>query len=427
MNGRSFLLAGCVLAVAIAAQEPSPLEGLVTIAKARAERQRPVQQKALEPFLNDLSLEYKLNQELLDRRIPEAAALGDGIVPLLLEHMTPKEDSQAARYLAANSARVLKLIDPAGFVEALVEIAGGKSETGRLWSLWLLGATRSTAAAQAITQLLPNLKGRDLVQAIESLGALAYAPAAPQLAAFVLHPDKRLREAAIGYLTAVRQPDAVAEVVKALPVENDPDLVALHIGYLELTARENAAAATAILPLLSADRFDREQLTAICRALATIAPKNHPATLKALKTIVERQEIGALGRAAALTMRELGDKSGVKTLLENLQRHVNDRRRDSVAYEMRGEAYLMIGKYDEAVHDLKEAIRFTNSSSYASTLWLQIARCEARRERWPAVKTAFVESRANLETLTREIARQPELQRAMESETVRRYVESLKR
>ena len=46
------------------------LTELAQVARARAERARPAQEKALEPFWVDLQLDYKQSQQFLDQRDP---------------------------------------------------------------------------------------------------------------------------------------------------------------------------------------------------------------------------------------------------------------------------------------------------------------------------------------------------------------------
>ena len=420
-----FLLIG----LAGAATAQVPLADVPALARARAERQRPTQQKALEPFLHDLSLEYRLNLEIVDRAIMGAASLGDAIAPLLLENMTPKEDTQEARNLAQNSARILKLVDPSGFTDALIEIAGGKSETGRLWALWVLGSSKSPTAGPALQTLVAHLKGRELAQAVDSLGQLGQASAANAVLPLLQSQDKRLREAALGFFTAVKSPAAIEAAVAALANESDDTLVSRYLGYLHSSAQDNAGAAQALLPLLADDsrvKLDKEQQTELVKTLAVVAPKNHPATLKALKTIVDRQETGGLGIAAALTMRDLGDKRGVEILLVNLNKVVNERRRDSLSYASRGEALLALGRCEEAVRDFRDALKFASSPNLQTSLLFSIAQAEAKRERWPYVKQALMEAHASYEVILREMVRRPELQKAMANEAVRKYVESLK-
>ena len=426
MRGFPLLLIGLISVV----NAQVSLADLPALAKARAERQRPAQQKALEPFLHDLTLDYRLNLEIVDHAISGASSLGDGIAPLLLENMTPKEDSQEARNLAQNSARILKLIDPSGFTDSLLEVAAGKSETGRLWALWLLGFSKNPSAGPALQALMQHLKGKELAQAIDSMGQLGQTSAAPLVAPLLLDKDKRLRESALTFLTAVKSATAIDSAISALANEVDDALLPRYLGYLQVAAQDHAGAASGLLPFLTDEarvKLDKEQQTELVRVLATLAPKNHAPSLKVLKAIVDRQEIGGLGVAAALAMRELGDKRGIDVLLVNLNKIVGERRRDSLAYAGRGDAFLALGRCEEAVRDFRDALKFAASPNLQTSLFFSIAQAEAKRERWPAVKQVLVEAHASYDSILREMLRRPELQKAMANESVRKYVESLKK
>ena len=78
MRARSTILLATSLALTTlsSAYAQISVRDLPEIARARAERLRPKQLAALEPFWADLSLQYEGNQEFLDRRI---SALSTGM------------------------------------------------------------------------------------------------------------------------------------------------------------------------------------------------------------------------------------------------------------------------------------------------------------------------------------------------------------
>src|SRR5262245_23327201 len=82
-----------LLAAALPAQVG--IKDLPGIARGRAERLRPLQERALQQFWQDLAMDYRDNREYLDQRIREVAALGDVVVPLLLEKLHPAASSTA--------------------------------------------------------------------------------------------------------------------------------------------------------------------------------------------------------------------------------------------------------------------------------------------------------------------------------------------
>src|SRR5690606_21987024 len=121
------LAAVLALAAATAAQQRVTLAELPAIARARAERQRPQQLERLAPFLPDLQTEYGRNAAALDVTIDKVRALGDAVVPILVEFLTPPADaSNRERWLAANARRVLLGLEPAAHVDTWIDLASGE-------------------------------------------------------------------------------------------------------------------------------------------------------------------------------------------------------------------------------------------------------------------------------------------------------------
>ena len=401
------------------------LTALLALAKSRAERQRPAQAEKLKPFLADLALNYPDNKAFLDGRVAEVAQLGDGIVPLLLELLAPADDSQEKRQLAANSARVLQLLEPSGFTDALLELLGGRSHVARLHAISLLGWTRSRNAAQKLTALLPDLQGEALLRALDALRRLRAADATGAVSRYLASPDKAVREATLEFLIEVRAAGALEPVLMALAGEKHAPLLPRYVEYLASTAPANAAAADALVPLLAGDKLDKVQVTGVVTALATIAPAEHAPTLGALRQMLQQDETGALGRAAALTMRDLGDKKGLSILFDNLNAKVQKRKKESQVYEQRGDAFFAIGKWAEAARDYEEAIANARSKTLESFLHLKVAKTEARRARWSNVLAALKAAEPTWEILMREAERDEGLRKALEEKSIRKFADAL--
>jgi HEAT repeat protein len=429
----ALLLAGVVAAQAADSQPatqptgPVRLGELPALAKARAARQRPAQQAALQPFLQDLTLNYAENQEFLDRRLGEIVQLGDAIVPLLLEMLSPADDSQGARYLASNCAHVLRQMDPGAFVDALLEILEGRNHVARYHAIALLGYSKSRNAAHRLSQILPLLKDGLLVRAIDSLSVLGAPEATPSVIAVLQNQDRFVRRAALEFLAACQASEGIDAALQAMAAEKNPTLLPAYTAYFAAAAKGHAAAADALLPLLSGEQLDKEQVTALVQSLATIAPEGHAGTLQALRQILQQDETGALGRAAALTMRDLGDKKGLQVLFANLDTKVNRRKKDSLVWSQRGDAWFAIGKWAEATRDYEAAIENTKSPTLQSFLHTAIAKCEARRGRWPRAQQALKDAGLTYEAALKEIERDEPLRKGMDEKSFRKFVESLPR
>ena len=82
---RELALASLFSLTALGAQDPIGLSGLPELARQRSVRQRPKQIEALKPFIVDLELDPRFNWRVIASTVDKVVALGDGIVPVLLE------------------------------------------------------------------------------------------------------------------------------------------------------------------------------------------------------------------------------------------------------------------------------------------------------------------------------------------------------
>lgn len=429
----ALLCLATALAAQPTAQNPSPpddqrptLEQLAKIARQRAEKQRPKQLAALEPFLSDLALDYSANEVHLRDRLAKVAELGDGIVPLLLENLKPKDEGDAvARNIAANSARVLAQLEPASFADELLQLARGDSSSARGHALSLLGRTESRAAATFLVAHLDEAKGQELLKTIEALTELKARDAAPKIASLLKSEDARVRVAASAFLATNPHPAALDAVVGAIVSERGADVVLACVRYLQQAASRNGAAADALAPLLRDDRLDRQRLVEVVRSLAGIAPEGHQPTLDACKRILdEEQDTGELGRACMLTMRDLGDKSGIRILFDNLRDRIK-RLKDFDNYMRRGEAYIDLEEWSRAARDFEEAIKEARSSSVRQTLYRRLALCEASRERWSNLVKAWKDGRVGRDAIMQDAEQYEAVRKALDQRRVQTHLESL--
>ena len=240
-----------LLATGLALPLPTPLVAQVALAelpnlaRARAERARPAAMAALEPFFVDLKLSYRSNYKFLDKRIAEAAELGDSVVPILLEKLEPNQNSEAARNLASNARRVLERMDPSSFVDALAELLSSRYETTRHEAIRLLGLARTPQAARLLVDLLQNSAGDNRILVLESLARHGTRAAAPFAAQLLGAQDADLRANALDYLAAARAGAVSDLVADALSVEQDDRLLMRYIHYFARAVQQNDRAARA--------------------------------------------------------------------------------------------------------------------------------------------------------------------------------------
>jgi tetratricopeptide (TPR) repeat protein len=419
-----FLLAASI-AAPLAAQ--LPLADLPRVARERAERTRPGQLKALEPYLPDLALDYRMNEQFLEKRIAEVSALGDGLVPLLLEKLTPPTQNNASRQLAENCRRVLERLDPSSFVDALAELANGPHEVGRLQAIRLLGIASSPQAVQVLASLVDRVSNDDLKQVLRSL-RLQHAPVdSPRIAEALSSNDRALREEALAYLVDTHPPKLADAVIAALAHEQETRLLPQYVEYFANAVRSHDAAARALLPLLDRERLDWQDTLRLLQVLATIAPANHDPTCRKMLEIVDSGEPSMIAVHAALTLRALGDRQGVtkvnRALTDQLRKP--QRRRDSALYELRANMAFAIEEYGDAADDYEKIIEFNDGPAMVHRAYVGLIRCEAHRRKLSNLTKAMKNSGlpvAEIEALGED---DPVVRDALQHDKVRSFLRAL--
>ena len=400
------------------------LRELPALARERSARQRPGQLAAMQPFLAVLSLDYKRNAEVLDETIAQVAALGDGTVPILLEYLSPDSIDQASHHLAANSARVLTLLEPAGFLDPLLELLEQGRTGPRQLALSLLGHTEHRRAATAIAELFPKLGDSERAEALDAMrrlqSDLLAGPATELLAA----EESRMRHAALRYLTAVGTVTARDQVIAALRAEAVDRLLPDYIAFFARLVREDATATDALLPLVRGVRLDPEDLVELVTALGDIAPKGHAAARAILSDII-KLDTSRLGIAAALSLQRLGDESGKKDLFEELRRKINRRRSYGDYYADRADAHAAFEQWRDAAKDYEQAIKHSRTPTRRALFYLQIARCEAHRDNAQRFVKALRKSGYGRGTIEREAGKDPVFEAALERDSVQRFLRGL--
>lgn len=403
------------------------LGDLPKLARERAERARPAQEKALEPFWADLSLDYRNNQPFLDQRIAQVAALGDSVVPMLLEKLQPGTGGETARHLAGNCRRVLEQLDPGSFVDALVEFANGKSDTARDEAIRLLGHANTPQAVQVLTDLFDRTTGDERRLVLRSLRLLKAPSPATKVVALLGSNDRQVREDALNYLVAARPTAVVDTVVQALAIEKDNRLLPLYVEYFAVAAREHDGAARAMLALLG-ERLDYWQDTRrLLQVLGTVAPREHEPTCQRLLAIIEGGETSAIAVQAAVTLRNLGERQGVTKLKRSLDEQLRkpQRKREAALYEQRANLAFAIEEFGDAIADFEKILEFSEGAAMTRRAHVGLIRCEAHRRKWQNVIRLMRNSAmtvAELEALGQD---DPAMQEALGQEKVRAFLQQL--
>ncbi|MCC7396085.1 MAG: hypothetical protein IT455_03360 [Planctomycetes bacterium] len=418
-----WLLLPAVLALDLPGQVA--LGALPALARARAERARPAQQKAMEPFWADLSLDYRNNQQFLDERINAVAALGDNVVPLLLEKLQPGQGGETARNLAGNCRRVLEKLDPGSFIDALAELVNGKNDIGRTEAIRLLGNADGPRAVPLLVALLDTTTGEDKRLVVRSLRLLKAASAAGKVVPMLGSNDRMVREDVLSYLVAAKAGQVVEVVVQALANEKETRLLPAYVEYFAAAVTENDVAARALLPLLDRERLDWNDTRRLLGALATIAPAGHQPTIARLTELLDSGDTSSLAVTAAVTLRALGDKQGVKKLKATLEDALRRRKREAPLYEQRANLLQATEEYAEAIADYEKILELNEGPAITRRAYVGLIRCEARRHKQANVLKNMRASGMTVQELEALGNDDPVLQELLQQEKVQAFLRVL--
>lgn len=374
------VLASLLAVTAVTAQVS--LKDIPELARQRAERLRPRQIAALEPFWADLALDYLDNQSVLDDSIKKASQLGDSVVPLLLEKLRPAQGGSVSRNLADNCRRVLRYMDPASFADALAEMARSDHTIGRSQAIMLLGYANVPQSATVLAELLDKkLDDSDRTLIIGSLRRLGAPEAAPKIVGLLGSTSRRFRQDILSYLIAARASSVVETVVQALSTEAEDRVLPFYIEYFGTCITNHAGATTVLLPLLNRERIDWQDTKNLIMALATVAPKGHDATIRKLAELIESSDASSLAVQAAVTMRALGDKQGIVRLRRKLDDKIRKRKREAGLYEQRASLLFAIDDFNHAHSDFQKILDYSEGAAMTRRAYEGLLKCEARRNK----------------------------------------------
>ncbi|MEC7726342.1 MAG: HEAT repeat domain-containing protein [Planctomycetota bacterium] len=429
MCARSTTLLATVLALATAsaAYAQISVRDLPEIARGRAERLRPKQIAALEPFWADLSLDYEENKEFLDRRIGDASRLGDSVVPMLLEKLRPTQSTTDADNLASNCRRVLQRLDPGSFVDALAELARGDHDTAKREAILLLGYAEDPQSVAVLSSLIGTANSWDRVQIVRSLRRLRAARAATDVVPLLGTDNRELRQEVLAYLAAAQADQVAPTVIQALSTEGDDRLLPKYIDYFAACVRRDAAATDALLPLLNRDRIDWQDTLHLIQALSQVSPERHEPTMRKLRDLIDSNDTSSLAVSAAVSLRALGDKNGVTRLKRTLDDKLRRRKREAALYEQRARLLFAIGDFADAADDYEKIIDYAEGAAMTRRAYLGLLKSEARRRKIQNVVKQMKASGMSPAEFERLAAEDAPFREAMGHDRVQSFLRQLRR
>ncbi|MCA8941529.1 MAG: hypothetical protein KDB80_03125, partial [Planctomycetes bacterium] len=265
------------------------------------------------------------------------------------------------------------------------------------------------------------------LQIIESLTRLGAKRGVSAAADLLASKSLALRQHVLEYLTATdTERIAMERVVAALSNEPSEQLLPAYVAYFKSNPTRDDAAARALAELAGKNRLAFTEQRDLIRTIGEVAPIGHKPSITTLTAIIEATEnAGELEIAAALSLDALGDRDGIKQVDRRLDQLVKRSRNDAEALATRANWERERGEWRAAIRDYESAIKASKSSSSQAMYHLQIARCEAHRGKWSRVRASLKDSGLGRRTIEREAANDPEFAKALEKDTVRKYLESL--
>ncbi|MCA8957927.1 MAG: hypothetical protein KDC87_17765 [Planctomycetes bacterium] len=410
-----------------AAQKGVSLTQLTEIAKSRSERIRPELLKKLAPHLEVLSKDREREWVAIDAASAEVVKLGDTIIPLLLEKLDPRSGRPEERNLARNCAGILAKLDPASFVDALIDILEGERYDSETLVVPLLGLSGSPRAGEALTRMMDRADPRQKALILQALAKLNYRSAALVVAKQLPFAEERLNSAAVAYLEQVAAPVVVPEVRRVLKAAKLPSQIMLYARLLGRCSKEDIESADVLLEFFKNTKLDRVQLGEVARILGTVAPVGHDPTIERLRSVIKESENpGDLELDCAITLRRMGDKQGPEKLRAALISRTRSpkTKRQFIYWNYLGDYYLAFDQPKQAATAFRKAYDNAQGENVRTMLQIKLARAEARQSHWTQVRNALRDSRGSLSALQQELTKHPELAEAAKHRPVKEFLES---
>lgn len=402
-----------------------PWDALRKSIEQRLDKDAKRLEKVLEPYLSDLALDTRdeKNRKYLEPRYREIAALDPDIGLVLLPLLSRAPKNRRDRFLAQNSVRVLELTNLAPLEGDLLSIVEKDKGQARNRALYLLTGFKKTGLDETLKTLLEKTPEILLPGVIEAVGRYGHLSLAPNLEPFLLKPDERQRQAAFEALCRLGSVKSLGPLVTSAKVTSkalDRKRLIAFLGTLGSREgqggwnAEPAAFFETLVWLLNQGEALRpgeltDLLSLIQRLPAEAVTKHGGDKLQSALDRLLTNPYADVQFGAALAMRHLGDKKGVKQVLDRLSRFIKNNSKISYGYRERGRANEAFGEISDALRDYKKAISFSPGRVDPS-LYFAVARLETKKGNASAVYRNLKDAQATPQELARFRQQLPEVE-----------------
>lgn len=383
----------------------------------RLENDRDRLQKELDSYQADLGLEYSEgNKKYLDGVFDKLAAMDPDLGGLLLPLIASSGQRGVGRNRAENAVRILERMDLGPLEAAILAMVAGKNQRARMRALHLITGFRKTKLEALLRRMLQETPEAYLPDLMASIGRYGDPTLARDVETFLKRPNLEQRIAALEALAMLAQPSSINPVLAATRKIAKPqawqallDLLVSSKEAIKAQERlrtpelEGFIEATRYL-LVDGNKLARRAMIQVIRSLAGIpsAKLRHDAAKlrAALKPLLESPYTDVQFEAAK-TLEYIGDPSGIRTVLDRLNRFVRKNRRVPYAFAQRAKAHEAFEKLSDAIKDLKEAIRLSGKGRTDPQLFFDAARVEAKRGNATGVANYLKKANPTADELTK--------------------------
>ncbi len=365
--------------------QPSPWGALRRALAARVREEQSELRDKLKPFLPDLVLSYTENAGYLEEKFTRIRKLdpdiGTAVLPLLL----PKREDRARRQLAENALRILNGLDLSSYRDGLLEDLDKRSPEARMRVLYLLAPLRPAGWKKQFAEWLPLTSEPQLPRLLESIGRFGDPSLAPLLLPILERPKLAQVLAAARALALLRSHEALPKLLTIAKKRGDPSLFAALLELVEGcgNAIDPASLAPTIEGLLGqSGQLSREEVLRSIALTARGKDGGFGAREDAVKAALRPLLLHAwqpIQFASAKALQSLGDRNGIKSVLDRLTGFVKSNRKIPYVYAQRAKAYDAFGRSREALRDIRDAIKYSGKGRVSPELYFFGARLETQR------------------------------------------------
>ncbi len=342
----------------------------------------------------------------------DLVALGPDAAPLIARHLDPGAVAgEAEKALARHVSDVLQALPTSAVTPTLIEIARSGSKTGRIEAIRVLGTSPDVEPASAcLADLYLSSKGTMRVVALTSLARLGGAANEKILLDALSEDDPELLKAVLAALTDVGSRGAIQKVRDLAGVpETAAPLVNEILAYLRSCADAVGEDDVRTLVRLAAhDAPEDGDRVAILDAIPDFDPELDSKLKKLFEPLLDSAD-NTLREATQVCMALLGDRNQRRDLIRRYDDLVDQNDNWAGAYEQRGEVYLRLHEYREAIKDFKRAIKTYESQGRSIKDGIQIDLARAHcLDGNPKQASEVLEDASLSRSALRKLARDPD-------------------